>query len=219
VNSQFNQIFRAVVLAGGVLAAPAAFANVPAVQLNFGPAGSPTMTALFQNEGPSEVQLTITAVGLGGNYSLDSLYFCLNPNLDAKDLVFTQTGSVGGVTGTVSTANNSYKVNGGSGKFDISVTFGDSPAFVTGDSLTFDITGIGGLSVSDFLFQETASAGNTARYAAGSLQNLDGILIIQGTPQTTQQSSTRGVPDVASTSGLLVLGLAGIGMAKRKLRS
>jgi hypothetical protein len=210
---------RAVVLAGGVLAAPAVFANAPAVQFNFGPVGSPTMTALFQNEGPSEVQLTITAVGLGANFSLDSLYFSLNPNLDAKDLVFTQTGSVGGVTGSVSAANNSYKVNGGSGKFDIRVTFGDSPAFVTGDSLTFDITGIGGLSVSDFLYQETASAGNAPRFAAGSLQDLDSILIVQGTPQTTEQQSTHGVPDVASTSGLLVLGLAGIGMAKRKFKS
>jgi hypothetical protein len=210
---------RAIVLAGGVLAAPAAFANAPAVQFNFGPVGSPTMTALFQNEGPSEVQLTITAVGLGANFSLDSLYFSLNPNLDAKDLVFTQTGSVGGVTGSVSSANNSYKVNGGSGKFDICVTFGDSPAFVTGDSLTFDITGIGGLTMNDFLFQETASAGNLPRYAAGSLQDLDGIVIVQGTPQTTQQSSTQGVPDVASTSGLLVLGLMGIGAAKFKFKS
>src|SRR6185312_4974792 len=124
------------------------------------------MTALFQNDGPNQVKLTISALG-AGNFSLNSLYFNFNPVLDSKNLTFSQTGSVGDGQGQVSTGNDSYKVNGGSGKFDINLTFGGSPAFVTGDSLMFTITGDGGLTVNDFLFQETASAGNTPRYAAG----------------------------------------------------
>ena len=219
MKSRCNTVWQAILLAGGMLAAPAAFATTSAVQFNFGPVGAPTVTALFQDDGVNQVQLTISAVGLSPSDTVSSLFFNFDPNLDSKSLTFDQTGSVGGVTASVSTANNSYKVTGGSGKFDVCVTFGDSPAFVNGDSVTFNITSIGDLSVDDFLYEETASAGNTPRFAAGSLQNFDNIVIVQGTPNVDDGPNGRGVPDVASTSGLLAMALAGIGFLRSKVQS
>src|SRR5205085_11983985 len=103
--------------------------------------------------------------------------------------------SVGGVSGLVSSANDSYKVGGGSGKFDIDFIF--EPDFKTGDSVTYSISGIPNLSVNDFLFLETASAGRTPGYASGSIQDLSGFFIVQGTPQEIAG------PDISSTFGLL----------------
>jgi hypothetical protein len=168
---------------------------------------------LFEDSSPGQVQLIISAVGLSGNNSLDSLCFNFNPTFDAHNLVFTQTGSVGGITGSANTANDSYKVGGGSGKFDINLLFGPSHAFINGDSVTFDITGIGGLSVNDFLFLETPTAGRTRTYAAGSLQELSGIQVVQGTPQDVQDG--RNVPEVSSTLGLLVMSLVVVGVLAR----
>jgi len=195
-------------MAAGILAAPAAFAN--SVQFNFGPVGSPSMTALFEDTGLNQVQLTINAVSLSGDNTLNSLCFNFNPGTDAKQLVFTQTGSIGGVQGNVKSSNDSYKVGGGSGKFDINFSFGSD--FKTGDSVTYSITGIPSLSVNDFLYLETPSAGRTPGYAAGSIQELSGLLIVQGTPQQN------AVPDVSSTFGLLGLALAAIGVLARRFK-
>jgi hypothetical protein len=200
-------MFQAILLAAGILAAPAAFAN--SVQFDFGPSGTPTMTALFQDVTPGQVQLTIDAVNLNGNNTLNSLCFNFNPNLDATSLIFTQTGSVGGVQGKVSSANDSYKVGGGSGKFDINFIFG--PDFVTGDSATYSITGIPDLSVNDFLFLATPSAGRVPGYAAGSIQELSDVVVIQGEP--------RAVPEISSTLGLLAVGLVGIGFLARRFKT
>jgi len=167
------------------------------------------MTALFEDIGPNQVQMTIDAVALTGNNTINSLCFNFNPAFNSKDLTFTQTGSVGGVQGLVSSANDSYKVSGGGGKFDIDFIFG--PDFKTGDSVTYSITGIPGLSVNDFLYLETASAGRVPGYAAGSIQELSGLVIIQGAPQA--------VPDISSTFGLLVLGLVAVGFLARKFKA
>ena len=210
VKSRYDKTWLTILLAGQILAAPAAFGN--AIRFDFGPAGTPSMTALFEDAGPNQVQLTITALALSGANSLNSLYFNFNPVFDSQNLIFAQTGSVGGVQGAASTGNDSYKASGGGGKFDINLIFGQSPAFVTGDAATFSITGIGGLSVNDFLYQETAAAGRTPTYAAGSLQELSGIVVVQGTP------TTANVPDAASTFGLLALSLLTMGWFSQRLR-
>lgn len=206
MKSQYYKTYLAVLLAAAVLAAPAAFAN--SIQFNFGPPGAPALTALVQDVQPGQVNLTIDALNLNGNNSINSICFNFDPAFDAKDLTFTQTGSVGGVSSQVSSANDSYKVSGGSGKFDIDFIFG--PDFHTGDSVTYSITGIPNLSVNDFLFLETPSAGRTAGYASSSIQELSGLDIIQGTPQT--------VPDISSTFGLVGLGLVSLAFMPRRLR-
>jgi hypothetical protein len=210
VRSQYNKTWLAVFLAGQILAAPAAFGN--AIRFDFGPAGTPSVTALFEDAGPDQIQLTITALALSGNNSVNGLYFNFNPVFDSQNLLFTQTGSIGGVQGSASTANDSYKASGGGGKFDIHLIFSQSPQFINGDAATFSITGIGGLTVNDFLFQETAAAGRTPTYAVGSLQDLSGIVVVQGTP------TAPNAPDGASTFGLLVLGLLAMGLFSRRLR-
>jgi protein with PEP-CTERM/exosortase system signal len=194
-----------------ILAAPAAFAN--AIRFDFGSTGSPSITALFEDAGPNQVQLTVTALALSGNNSVNSLYFNFNPAFDSRNLTFTQIGSIGAAQGVASSANDSYKAIGGGGKFDINLTFGPTPTFVTGDVATFTITGSDNFSLDDFLFHETAAAGRSPAYAAGSLQELSGVVVVQGTPTITES-----VPDVASTCGLLALGLLGIGLFSRRLR-
>ena len=210
MKSRFNKTWFAILLTGQILAAPAAFGN--AIQFDFGPVGTPSMTALFEDTGPNQIQLTITALALSGNNSVNSLYFNFNPVFDSRNLVFTQTGSIGGVQGSASTANDSYKASGGGGKFDININFNQNPTFVTGDVATFSITSIGELSVNDFLYQETAAAGRSPTYAVGSLQELSGIVVVQGTP------TAPNVPDGAATFGLLVLGLFALGLFSRRLR-
>lgn len=209
MNSHSCRKKLTMLLLAGILAAPAAFAN--SVQFNFGPVGAPSMTAVFADAGPNQVQLTIDAVALNANNTLNTLCFNFNPGLDAKDLTFTQTGSVGGVSGAVTSGNDCFKVGGGSGKFDIDFVFGAD--FKTGDSVTYSISGIPHLSVNDFLFLETPSAGRVPGYAAGSIQELSGLVIVQGSPEGN------GVPDVSSTFGLLVLALGAVVFLARRFKT
>jgi hypothetical protein len=212
VKSQCKKTWLKILLLGQILAAPAAFAN--AIRFDFGPAGSPSITALFEDAGPNQVQLTVTALALSGNNSVNSLYFNFNPAFDSRNLTFTQIGSIGGAQGVASAANDSYKAIGGGGKFDINLTFGPTPTFITGDVATFTITCKDNFSLNDFLFLETAAAGRSPSYAAGSLQELSGVVVVQGTPIITEHA-----PDAASTFGMLVVGLLGIGLLARRLRA
>jgi len=141
MKSQCYKTCQAVLLAAAVLTAPAAFATSTAnsIRFDFGPPGAPALTALFQDAAPGTVQLTINALALSGENSINSICFNFDPAFDAKDLTFTQTGSVGGVSGMVSSANDSYKVSGGSGKFDIDFIFG--PDFQTGDYRSIGLIG------------------------------------------------------------------------------
>lgn len=208
MKSHYRNTCRAILLAAATLATPAAFAN--SIQFDFGPVGAPVLTALFQDSVPGQVNLTIDALALNGD-SINSICFNLNPTFDAKNLIFTETSSIGGVSGLVRSANDSYKVTGGGGKFDIDLTF--DPDFKTGDSVTYSITGIPNLTVNDFLFLETASAGRIPGYAAGSIQALSGLVIVQGTPRED------AVPDVSSTFGLLASGLVAVGILARRSKA
>jgi len=60
MKSHSYKMYAAVVTAVGVFAAPAAFAN--SIQFDFGPSELPSMTALFQDVVPGQVQVTIDAV-------------------------------------------------------------------------------------------------------------------------------------------------------------
>jgi hypothetical protein len=74
----------------------------------------------------------------------------------------------------------------------------------------YSITGIPDLSVNDFLFLETPSAGRIPGYAAGSIQELSDVVIVQGEPRT--------VPEVSSTFGLLALALVAVGFGVRRFK-
>jgi hypothetical protein len=212
LKSQYHKAWLAILLAAEILGAQAAFGT--SVQFNFGPIATPSVTAVFQDIGPGQVQLTINALALPANNFIDSLYFSLNPVFDSKNLIFIKTDTLGGVNGTVNTANDSFKVRGGSGKFDIDLVFDHTSAFITGHTVTFSISGIIGLSANDFLFQETPTAGHLPNYAAGSVQDLSGIVVVEATIQ-----DAAGVPDVASTFGLFLLGLFTLGFWNRRVRA
>jgi hypothetical protein len=59
----------------------------------------------------------------------------------------------------------------------------------------YSITGVGPFSVNDFAFPNTPSAGHPLSYAAGSIQDLSQVVIVNGSPSP--------VPDAASTAGIL----------------
>lgn len=206
----------AVLVAAQMQFAQLAFGN--AIRFDFGePATSavgdsiPMMSALFDDVGPNQVELTITANGLAGSDSGRAFYFNFNPAYDASELVFDQAGSVGGVQGSVSTGVNSIKTGGG-GKFDIMLGIGQSPAFVSGDSLTYMITGPMNFSVEDFMFQDTAAAGVSPTYAASSIQQLSGVVVLNGNPTAVS------VPDATSTAGLFGLALVALVLVFRRAR-
>lgn len=205
MKSHYQKSCRAIIFAAAILVSPIVFAS--SIQFDFGPVGAPALTALFQDAAPGQVNLTINALALNGN-TVNSICFNLNPTFDAKNLLFNETSSTGGVSGLVRSANDSYKVTGGGGKFDIDFSF--DPDFQSGDSVTYSITGIPNLTVNDFLFLETASAGRIPGYASSSIQERSGLFIVQGTPNEIS------VPDVSSTFGLLASGLAAVGILARR---
>jgi len=205
----FQKLLLPVLLATAILLPPVAFGD--AIRFDFGPVGATALTAVFDDAGPNEVELTITGLALSGDNSVQSLCFNFNPGFDARNLMFTQTSQIGGVQVSVKTGNDSYKVSGGSGKFDIDLLFDPFTTFKTGDMVTYCITGISGLSLNDFLFLDTPSAGWLPTYAASSLQESSGIVTIEGTP--------RAAPDAMSTFGVLAVSIVIVKLLTQHLRS
>jgi hypothetical protein len=178
------------------------------LRFDFNAAGSstPLVTAIFADAGVDGVKLTLTAPGLEANNSVQRLFFNLNPAFDPADLTITPTGANGGVLNTPHAQANGIKTGGGGGKYDLRLEFGNSPAFTTGDTLTFYINRAGGLTAGDFDFLNTKWAGGPEEFAAVKIQlSVDQTEFVPGDPVVTPNA--KAVPDMASTAGLLCLGL------------
>jgi hypothetical protein len=176
------------------------------------PAGpTPWLTASFTSAGANTVQLTLAASGLTGSEFVNQWYFNFNPDLNLGGLVFTQTGSSGSFNSpTVQTGVNAFKP-GGDGKYDILFNFNPSVGqFGAGDSVTFDITGVAGLSTSDFLFYNTSAAGHAPLYSAAYIQTIGESVIIDTPPQTDR------IPDGGTTVLLLGAAMTSIGLLRKK---
>jgi VPDSG-CTERM motif len=193
------------------------------------PAGTPPwVQAVFNDAGADTVSLTLTAGGLGQGSFVSCWYFNLNPSLDPKSLDFTVSGTTGAFTGpTIMTGANGFKA-GPDGKFDIlfgfATTGDDSALFDSGDSLTYTISGISGLTADDFNQLSTSAGGSGAYASAAHVQPGSDVAcpawINPTTTSLLDNAATQGsVPDASSTIALLGTSLAGIGILRRKFRS
>jgi len=195
------------------------------------PTGTPPWAqAVFSDAGANTVQLTLTAGDLGSSAFISCWYFNLNPSLAPTSLNFTVSGSTGAFTDpTVQTGPNGFKA-GPDGKFDILLNFattgGDSALFGSGDSLTYTITGITGLTADDFNWLSTSAGGSGAYDSAAHVQpGSDAPCPAWINPTTTSvfneinDQRGPGVPDGASTMALLGASLTAIEAFRRKLRS
>jgi hypothetical protein len=220
----------AAVLLGGMMPLSAATVTYDFGQVSGGtaPAGSPPwLEAVFTDAGQpaNTVQLTINAANLSGSEFVSCWYFNLNPALNPKALSFSVSGSSGSFTDpTVQTGPNGFKA-GPDGKYDVLFNFatggGASTRFSSGDSLTFTITGISGLTASDFDFLSAPAGGSGPYGSAAHIQaiapdDLSGWI----NPTTTilnHSDRTPTVPDGSTTVVLLGASLVAMEGLRRKL--
>jgi hypothetical protein len=223
----------AAVTAAGMLNAAASSVTYDFGQVSGGsaPAGTPPwVQAVFSDAGmpAGTIQLTLSAGNLAGSAYVSCWYFNLNPTINPTALNFTASASSGLFTGpTITTGANAFKA-GPDGKFDILFGFtssgGDAARFGSGDSITYTISGISGLTVDDFN-QLSTSAGGSGAYPSAA--HIESSLSDSGCPAWVNPSSTsqilgnsdeRAVPDASATLALLGASLAGIETLRRKLK-
>jgi hypothetical protein len=137
------------------------------------PAGpGPWTTATFLDVAPGTVDLTIDNIGLSSGEFISGLYFNLNPLDDATGLTFNLLGTLGTfAVPTISLGRDDFKADG-DGKYDILFGFGTASGttFTVGNSITFRITGIAGLTAADFNFLSAPAGGSGPFYAAAHVQ-------------------------------------------------
>lgn len=123
---RYNNLLRCVLAATLlVFAAPAGAATIT-FELDFEysggdePAGTPPwLVANFEDIGPNQVMLTFDTFGLVANEFVTSLFFNLDPALNAEFLSFSFYGGTG-LAATVSLGNDAQNAGGDAGKgFDI----------------------------------------------------------------------------------------------------
>jgi hypothetical protein len=140
------------------------------------PAGpAPWIDATFQDTA-NGVLLTVNNPGLSGGEFLSELYLNLNPIDTVNNLTFNFVSGTGGVTPpTIQTGEDGFKADG-DGKYDILFSFSASNPgrFGAGDSLTYLIAGIAGLSSADFEYKSTPAGGHGPFYAAAHVQGIAG---------------------------------------------
>lgn len=208
------------------IAAVAASAVVPAKALTFdldyifsGPGipgnPGPWGTATFSDVAGG-VQLTMSGSGLTGGEFFGSWYFNLNSALNPASLNFAAQSNVGVDPSSVSIsqAANSFKADG-DGFFDILFDFAPSGAnrLGAGDSITYLITGISGLTAADF--NDVSVGGPVSGYhTAAHLQATAG----NGQSLWAADGGTPGGPVPEPTTYLVLAAFVGMAVyAKRRV--
>jgi hypothetical protein len=217
-----------VVLMGGILPVSASTITYNFGQVSSGsaPTGSaPWLQAVFSdNSMPANtVQLTLTAGNLVGSEFVSCWYFNVNPALDPKALSFSLAGSTGTFGNpSVQTEANGFKA-GPDGKFDILLGFSTASGqrFTGGDSLTFTITDLNGLTASDFNDFSTPASGSGAYSSAVHVQSIDDGSSgwINPASITANEQRLPAVPDGSETVALLGVSLLAIEGLRRKLQA
>lgn len=188
----------------------------------------PWLEAAFTDNGQpaNTVQLTVSAGNLVGSEFVSCWYFNLNPALDPTSLSFSVSDSTGSFANpSIQTLANGFKA-GQDGKFDILLGFNSgsdaSAHFGAGDTVTFTITGITGLSANDFDWLSTPAGGSGLYSSAAHIEGIDGggTAWINPTSTLLQSSSVdRQVPDGAFTISLLGVSLLAVEGYRRMLRT
>lgn len=138
---------------------------------------SPWIDASFQDVSGG-VLLTVNNVGLtsseflqgNGSGANGGIFFNLNPNDDPTSLTFTLESQSANFGTSINTGENAFKADG-DGKYDIVFDF-SSHLFAGGASFSYLISGITGLSSSDFAYMSAPAGGSGPFYAAAHVMGL-----------------------------------------------
>jgi len=142
------------------------------------PGGSaPWLNATFVDTAGG-VLLTLSNVNLAATEKISVVDFNFNPGLNPANLTFGFQSSVGSFTSpTISTGVDAFKADG-DGYYDIQLQFdtggGSSARFDNGESVTYLLAGIPGLTVGDFEYFSASSGGTVPFYAAAHMQGTGG---------------------------------------------
>jgi hypothetical protein len=169
------------------------------------PAGAaPWLSATFVGA-PGGVLMTLSNLNLAPTEKTSTFDFNLNPSRNPASLTFTFQSAFGSFTlPTISTGVDANKADG-DGYYDIQLQFdvgGSSSSFDNGESLTYLIGGIAGLTDEDFEYLSTPSGGGNPFYAAAHIQGTGG----GGSSAWTQPSL--GPLIIPEPAGGAMLGLA-----------
>lgn len=167
------------------------------------PAGtSPWVLEQFSDVSPGNVLVTVWNNESTTGYFIGDLYLNLNPNLDPTALMVRfNSGSPGVTAATISTGEDQFKADG-DGYYDLQLSFssGSSGRFSSGNFMSYDITGIAGLSSADFEYTSTSST--AALLAAAHLIGNGGSSSWLNPSQVTQ------VPEPGAILGWMFFTLA-----------
>lgn len=139
-----------------------------------GPA--PWVNATFQDTN-NGVVLTIANSGLASSEFISGVYLNFDPADNVNNLSFTLQNTIGSFSApSVSMGEDAFKADG-DGYYDILLNFStaDGHKFTGGDSVTYLITGVAGLTSSDFAYLSTPGGdAPNGFYAAAHAQGLTG---------------------------------------------
>src|ERR1700677_4218664 len=175
---------------------------------------APWLDATFQDTSGG-VLFTVDSAGLADTEYLRSFFFNLNPAAgNVKNLTFTLENKTGSFTPpTIQTGNAAYSADG-DGSYDVELSFATTKSgrFQVGDSTTYLISGIAGLTAADFDEMCTPASGLGPYYAAAH---------IQGIPEGDSSGwldPCNGPIFVPEPAPALVMGLAAVVMGIAHLR-
>jgi hypothetical protein len=142
------------------------------------PAGSsPWINASFQDVSGG-VLLTVNNLGLtsseflqgNGSGANGGIFFNLNPNDNPTSLTFSLVSQSANFGTYINTGENAFKADG-DGKYDIVFDF-TTHSFAGGASFSYLISGIAGLTASDFAYLSAPAGGSGPFYAAAHIMGL-----------------------------------------------
>jgi hypothetical protein len=172
------------------------------------PGGSPPYSVMFfESNAPGVVTLSISNLGLVGTEFITELDFNLNTNLNPNSLSFANLGSSGDfVLPAISTGVDFEKADG-DGYYDVKFAFSTvaGQRFSVGDYVSYQISGIPGLTTSDFAFLSKPSNSSVVGpyYAAAHIQSIGG-----GNSGWVSPMGLMVVPEPAAGSLLAAAGFA-----------